>query len=360
MKALCALAVGSLGLFVVACGGTTVEPSGSGGSTGSSTSTGTSTGSDTGGATTGTGTATSTGTGINAGAMACADVVKERCDLVDKCTGGVAITTNYGTAAVCNERGVLACLANFAAPGTGTTAATLEACAMTSETCADFLDNNPPAVCLPQPGGVAAGGACGASAQCQSAFCAVPKNAICGVCAAKPKAGDSCASVGCGQGLTCTKASELCVVPAAAGGACGKDLPCGNGLSCIGASGMMMGQCLADATAMNAPCDAKVGPDCEKNLGLYCSPLTKTCAAVTFADATQPCGVLAGGVAACKAGAQCLIPAGQKSGTCIAPAADGAKCDTVAGPPCLRLAECVVTVGSTSGVCTQPDPTSCK
>ncbi|MEP7120239.1 MAG: hypothetical protein ABJE95_04975 [Byssovorax sp.] len=52
----------------------------------------------------------------------------------------------------------------------------------------------------------------------------------------------------------------------------------------------------------------------------------------------------------------CLIPAGMKSGTCIAPAADGGKCYTVAGPPCLELAASVVT----AGICTRPDPASCK
>ena len=46
------------------------------------------------------------------------------------------------------------------------------------------------------------------------------------------------------------------------------------------------------------------------------------------------------------------------SGTCKAAAADGAACDTAAGPPCMTPARCV-TSGSTAGTCTVPSGSMC-
>jgi hypothetical protein len=351
MRAFCILAIGFFTMGAVACSGSTETGSG-GGSSGTGTATG-------------TGTGSSTGSGADV-TKACADLVKERCTHSDACSANHGTQTLYGDEATCEARGQISCLSALDAPGTSATAATTEACAMAgaSESCADLLDNNPPAACVPSPGKVATGGACGANGQCQSTFCAIAKNAVCGTCAPQPKAGDSCATFACGRNLNCDRTTQICVVPAAAGAACSKDETCAAGLSCVGANAMMMtmGTCQTAGSKAGDMCDPKAqkAPTCDRNLGLYCDPVSKACASVTYVGANQPCGVVAGGFGVCTGGGLCVMPAGAKAGTCSAPAADGAACDAMNGPPCLRPAECVVPAGSTKGVCTLPDAAKCK
>ena len=69
------------------------------------------------------------------------------------------------------------------------------------------------------------------------------------------------------------------------------------------------------------------------------------------------------GVADCTAGGACIKgSASATTGTCMAPAADGAACnnDNTIGPPCLAPAKCVpTTTGGTAGTCTVPNATTC-
>ena len=104
-------------------------------------------------------------------------------------------------------------------------------------------------------------------------------------------------------------------------------------------------------------------PTCDGTLGLTCEGATgaKTCMAATYAADGAPCGNLGSGVVAqCQAGSCYLVPGQGEMGTCKRDAADGARCDTVLGPDCVRPSRCVVGDAGTSGVCTLPTATSCN
>jgi hypothetical protein len=67
---------------------------------------------------------------------------------------------------------------------------------------------------------------------------------------------------------------------------------------------------------------------------------------------------MAGLLIGCAAGGGCY-PVGGMTQTCLAPAADGAACDTVNGPGCLTPAKCVTAGSATTGTCQLP-AVSCK
>jgi hypothetical protein len=345
-----------LAALASACGGSTAA--GPGTTTGATTS----------------GTTTAGGGGAGGGSSvaptadrACSDAQAARCARLDACTAEHGVAVRYGDPATCEARGKANCLTALAASGTGNTPAAVEACAAAtpSESCDDLLMNNPPAACATKAGQAASGTPCAFAAQCQSTYCAVPKGAVCGTCAPVPKAGDSCVATGeCGHDLVCPKATEVCVAYGAEKAACDAGTPCAPGLSCVGADAqkLIKGVCAADGAKAGAPCDAKhlTAAGCDPNLGLWCDPATNQCAAISFVAHDAPCGALkAGGYAECTGGATCVIPQGQKEGVCQAPAADGAACDTSAGPGCLQPAKCVVTGNGTAGTCKVPDG-ACK
>lgn len=116
-----------------------------------------------------------------------------------------------------------------------------------------------------------------------------------------------------------------------------------------------MGTCQTAVNMAGASCDSKAAtmPDCDRRLGLFCSRTTNTCVAYTYADDGQPCGVVAGGFAACNAGGLCVLAAGATMGTCKAAVADGQACDDTNGPPCVVPAKCV------AGVCTLGNAAAC-
>jgi hypothetical protein len=124
-----------------------------------------------------------------------------------------------------------------------------------------------------------------------------------------------------------------------------------------------MGTCTADATTVGAACDSahKAMASCNGNMGLACIPTAAgstvgKCATITLAMAGQPCGAMGTpetGFADCTAGGMCVNKG------CVAPAADGAACDSALGPPCLNPAKCVPTAAGTAGTCVVPDATMC-
>jgi hypothetical protein len=303
------------------------------------------------------------GSGTSA-AKACADVSKARCQRNDACTNSVANKVKFGDEATCETRDTSSCTIALSAAGTGTTPDFLVACAaaVTAQSCADYLTGKTITACQTPAGKGALGSACAYPAQCDSTYCAVPKGAACGTCAAVPKAGDSCAAEdGCGPGFDCTKDTSICVVPAAQGGACGKGNPCAAGLSCVGATRLKQGSCMPAGQA-SAVCDPteQTAPACDRSLGLYCDGATMKCAAAALVGPGDPCGIVPPGFAVCLGGASCEIPAGKTSGNCAAIIADGAPCDTAKGPGCLAPARCIVTGGATVGTCKTTDPTACK
>ena len=85
-----------------------------------------------------------------------------------------------------------------------------------------------------------------------------------------------------------------------------------------------------------------------------------TTSGLTSFAAGQTCGNVGGVQTRCAAGATCNRPPQSQTGTCLAPAADGAACDTAAGPGCLYPAKCVpASSGGTAGTCELPGDPSC-
>ena len=302
------------------------------------------------------------GAGNSSVQRACADAAKARCQKRDACTGGVSNKVKFGDEATCEARERASCETNLGAPGTGASSTSVEACAaaLPGEACTDFLAGTVVAACQPKAGQGADGTPCVASAQCASTYCAVPKNAACGTCAPPPKAGDSCAATGaCGAGLACLAITSVCVAEVGQGGTCDKNHPCATGSSCVGTR--TNSTCQPTGASAGVTCDPseRTAPGCERTLGLYCNATTGKCEMATLVGPGQPCGVVPGGFAICTGGGACqLSTTTPKTGTCVAPVADGAPCDPQGGA-CLSPARCVVTTG-TAGTCRLPDPGACR
>ena len=321
-------------------------------------------------------TTTSTGSGVSA-MKACTDLEHVVCTERDTCSmSGYLNNLDYGSEATCEARLSASCVAALGAKGTAQTPTNLESCvsAYGSTQCPDFLNNSPIPACAAPMGSVAVGGACGAAAQCASGFCLVSPLALCGQCAAVPTPGASCLSEAeCGRDLACVKPAGAtatttgqCAAWVAQGAMCDDTAhPCGAGLQCVGQTvGMALsGTCQTAVTTVGMACDAarKTGPACNGVDGLAC--VGSKCVAITLVAGGQMCGLVGGGFTACQAGGLCkkaLVT--DKTGTCVAPAAEGAACDVdpSIGPPCLSPAKCVTSApGATAGTCTLPDASKC-
>jgi hypothetical protein len=295
--------------------------------------------------------------------QACADVAKARCQMAQECDPQGLLNT-YGALATCESTQASTCERNLAAPDTANTPSHTEGCAQAipGESCDDYQLGNVPTACQPPAGPRDAGSDCSVSGQCATAYCLIPKTATCGTCAATPGLGDSCSNNSCGPGLLCDKVSSLCVEPVDASGPCNDTSTCAPGLTCIGNTGTSLGACVPLA-GLGASCDlADGGSRCDARFGLYCNtPAGKVCAPVGTATASQTCGTVDGGVIDCLQDSFCQKSEGSTVGTCVAPAAEGAPCDTLNGPICATPARCVLTVeGSTTGLCHTTDPATCN
>jgi phospholipase C len=299
--------------------------------------------------------------------QACADSAQARCSRLAACST-TAISIRYGDLATCVTREKESCTNALASPDNGNNPTHTEACAqaIAGWACHDYLDGtNVPASCAQAKGGVAAGMTCELNGQCQTGFCAITPGSACGACASAPAAGDSCARLtSCGQGLECTGDTQVCVVPGELGAGCGRGAPCGAGLSCVGANNAnhVLGACQAAGAQVGAVCDPtlKTAPGCDRNAGLVCNSQSKQCASVTIAAAGQPCGDVGNQTALCAAAGSCSASGAGQTGTCLAAAADGQPCDTVAGPGCEPQARCILgAVGGSAGVCRMNPAGSC-
>jgi hypothetical protein len=218
-----------------------------------------------------TGTVSAGGPGAD---QACTDLARARCDKLASCEA-LAVATRYGDDATCMVREKLGCTNSLSASPTGATPDSVEACLAVFSTfsCADFMNGNPPPPCQSQKGSGVNASACAFNAQCQSAFCAMPKGAACGACADPPKAGDACASVNnCGYNLVCSKLTQTCTPWGAVGMACTKgDNTCGYGLGCAGTTASLPdGTCQPLAKAGEG-CGLKANTVCDTTAGLYCN-----------------------------------------------------------------------------------------
>jgi hypothetical protein len=327
---------------------------GSAGSTGSAGVGGTSAG----GATGAGGGAPYTPPAVPTGGMdACVAFAKATCAKRDACTANKGTTMIYGSTAQCESRELPKCLATLTARGTSKTPALLSACtaSIPAQSCGDYLDNVLTAPCRPVAGMLADGSPCLSSWQCGSDFCSLPHADVCGACAPRPKAGDSCADSVCGTGLLCHTSTMTCEKTSADGGACDKNTPCAAGFACVGNGAAVQGVCKAEGRTAGAACDPKSStlPGCDKDAGLYCDATSKLCAVIGIASDGQPCGTVAGAQVVCTGGGLCAGATLVQSGTCKAPVADGVACNDVTGPPCLSPAKCV------RGTCRLPDAATC-
>jgi hypothetical protein len=285
----------------------------------------------------------------------CTDLGGSICDKIAACSAPL-LQLVYGDAATCKTRFKLTCPSTISAPGSGATGANLEACAQayTTAACADLFSGNQPAPCNVH-GSLMAGAACANNIQCSGdhGYCNTASGQTCGVCGTRAAAGATCAkSADCDTGLVCGFGTGMttgaCVTPGAAGATCDAPHPCAGALSCVG------GTC-AQSAAAGAACDPTAS-NCDSTQGLFCHPINKVCASAQFAKAGEACGFMlaTGTYAACSGNGRCTMPAGSLTGTCEAPAADGAMCDTTNGPTCLAPAVC------TNGACKVPDASACK
>jgi hypothetical protein len=299
--------------------------------------------------------------------QACGDLAQAECTERTSCSGGANITRVFGNLNECIIRETLTCLDGLAAPQTGNSPALVEQCVIAFGTysCADYFNNNPPAVCA-AIGPRSTGAVCAVNGQCASGYCAGTKNTLCGTCAEPPAAGASCASSSCGHDQMCVDATMLCEGYGTTGAACDADTPCGNGLDCVGdvASTSEPGTCQAAAAGAATPCGGTM-PGCDGTQGWFCGGPAgaKTCMAVTFVGDTMPCGSLsATSFAGCTAGS-CYTSTGVagagQTGTCKTDVLEGAGCDTVLGPACLLPARCVTSGDASAGTCTLPSGATC-
>jgi hypothetical protein len=299
----------------------------------------------------------STGLGTDVTAdKACGDLAAARCNQMTACsTANARLVRDFGDAATCLAREKLACLNAVAAPSTANSPAGAEACsvAITGQPCTDFLDALTPQACV-YFGTRAAGAPCAFAGQCQSNYCQIQKGTACGTCQMQPPVGTSCANlVGCGRNLFCDPVVMTCEAFAVSGAPCDRAAPCGAGLSCVGATMTAMGTCQPAAESVGAPCmpTQRTAPGCDIAKGLTCS-MAMTCAAIAFGGDGASCGVQTDGSFVQCAGGGACYPLGARTGTCRAPAVDGAACDFMNGPPCLAPARCITAGGgATSGTC---------
>lgn len=275
---------------------------------------------------------------------ACSDAAHDLCAQLEACAAPL-VTTVYGDVATCEARAKLNCTPSLMAPSTSETPDKLDLCAtaITTLSCNALFTRDTPTACKPDPGKLANGAACGDDAQCLSTYCKKASAQVCGVCGMRGQAGAACTvDADCDFKLAC--AMMACAAYGGVGATCDAAHPCAAPNVC------KAGSCAAPAGA-GQTCDP-VARDCDATQGLYCNPTTRVCAQATFAGAGQPCGLVNGAFVGCSGGGHCKLGA-TFMGSCVAPAADGAACDTTNGPDCLAPAQCV------GAVCKLPNPASC-
>jgi hypothetical protein len=297
--------------------------------------------------------------------QACTDYADAICNRYSQCSNGYFISEQYGDLTTCVARYQSTCEARLNL-ASGQSATQTEACAqdLPSESCENLYGNNLAEVCRAPDGGGANGAVCTINAQCQTAYCAIPKDGLCGTCAAPPAAGDDCSVLVCGPGLTCLRETMTCGFQSASG-SCLVEGDCQFGFACLDPYGDG-GVCVVAGDA-GTPCDVEKlsGPACPGRLGLYCQrvpPDGGVCALLGLGDAGDACGNVQGVGTVCVQSGICQKPSPDAGeGTCLGYASDGTACDSDGGPDCLPLAKCVPSSDAgTAGTCQEPAKVACQ
>lgn len=288
----------------------------------------------------------------------CAAYAESYCNKAQACAD-IYVRLGYGDVATCKSRFADVCKLTVRAPSNGFTADFLTKCvaSVPGATCDDLFNGGQTAQCVPPPGLVEDGKACGDDSQCKSGFCALDDSvATCGTCGPKPAEGGSCVANDCPTGLHC--ASGKCVKSGVAGSTCGADAPCGAFLDCVG------GKCQAQAQNVGDACDDKGGISCDFRRGAVC--IGKKCEKLLLVAEGKECGLHMSGlkvddVTLCEKSGWCDgldVAKGKFLGTCKPAAKDGEACktsgsDLSSGPNCLPTATCI------ASVCRLRDPAAC-
>ena len=298
---------------------------------------------------------------------ACNDYAAIICAKLDACTGGIDVAMNYPSTDECITREALACVASLQAPDNGGSPSGIERCgaAIAAGSCGDFFDHtNLPSPCVARPGPRPNDAPCAFNGQCASSWCWLAPNAACGLCSTRPDVGAPClANADCGgQSLHCSSALGACEPIVSPGSACDAQHLCPYEESCVTPDGGATGTCTVRG-AVGSACDGKLvgAPLCANDFGYFCPSATDVCALAVVAQPDESCGITAGvtvngvkgpsSMAICYGGSGCF-PTTAAKGLCTPAAADGARCDTALGPPCLNPARCLITGdGGTQGTC---------
>jgi hypothetical protein len=293
---------------------------------------------------------------------ACAEGAYQRCSHFSDCSP-VYIQLHYGNVDTCRANIKAACMVDTAAPSSGSTPSSVEACAsaIAGWDCNDYLDEtNGPPQCV-YKGTEPNGTPCGAGPQCQSNYCAIVPGNVCGKCADLPAPGSSCANLTtCGTGVPCVSATQLCQPYSTLGGACGAGIFCASNLACAGSSGTANdGNCQTAIAVSGASC-VNTGPGCSELQGVSCSSLSNQCEPMQIAAGGQSCGDVNHQYVPCGAEGVCLNGTSDTPGVCRGASLVGGPCDLVSGPGCVSGSRCIVsTDGGTTGTCQIPSIVSC-
>ena len=232
------------------------------------------------------------------------------------------------------------CLVTLAAPGISYGTGEYLACMQKHETaaCEAFFMGT---VCEFPVGTLAKGAGCAYHAQCSSGFCELG-DGLCGKCADPLGEGAPCTR-SCPLGMACVGSPKKCAKYRPRSALCAPDAPCAQPLVCAA------GVCTDGATSGACDPTGAAGNPCSGHKGYYC-PTSLTCTAYVVVKAGEVCGY-PDPYRYCSVGSLCNASVG---GTCIAPAADMAACNTANSIGCVSPSTCV------DGFCKQRDPTECK
>ncbi len=299
---------------------------------------------------------------------ACTDLATARCMQLQSCEPA-QLSGLYGDVATCEAREKLSCMPSLSGlTGSSATADQYEKCAgaLAASACSSLYTRNPPTDCVPQPGELSDGAACGDDAQCASTYCRIfeapPSLNICGVCSERALVGGSCVGDDdCDFSLACvaifsspTVATQQCVSRGGVGATCDSDQQCDPFSACVS------GTCMAPGS-VGMTCD-RDAQDCDPTQGLYCN-VQSVCDVDIVAAVGEPCGS-ASYYEPCAASGRCAVGGGISNpmGMCLATVPDGAACDPGAEnrSNCQLPARCLGITETTLGVCTLPNPAACK
>src|SRR5205823_1051003 len=221
------------------------------------------------------------------------------------------------------------CTNGVAGSGVRATTADVDRCASAVErqSCAAAADLPVPRECTTL-GDRPLGARCFHAYQCATGVCARFDASGCGTCAVLAAEGAPCGD-GCDFGLVCS--GGVCVSPRALAAPCDDAHPCSTQYQCSVSRCAPYAQRGENCTGSNL---------CDPRRSLYCDTNNSTCAPLTYSAPGGPCGIVAGGVAAC-AGGICFAASGIQS--CIAFKKLGESCNN-GGPtpqPCMVPGRCI-------------------